>query len=386
MASRHAAQPAGPARTKLRRGLTRRGFAFSTATLVVSRAGRSARASVSPALCDVTARAACRFAAGHVGGATVSAASKDPAREIIRSMLWHRFSVVTLCLLLITTAAATGYQLLSAFAPARQGEPRPVPARQEPRLEAEDPSNRETTFALEPATIIEGQALAADTRKPIAHAAISVDSVGADGGWQTSQFRANVQGRFQANPYPAQRFRVRASAPAGQPYLLSSIEFAWTKGAVKKEVEITMPRGVVLKGKVVEEGTGRPVGGATVRFSPRRGNVSIADVASSEDGTFQATVPPGEGSVLVLGPTLDFIPHEIGRATLFDRDQSGGPRMYPHAIVSYQAKADEPVRDLVATLRPGKTVKGRVTGPQGQTIANAVILTRLDVEPMNLTW
>ena len=181
------------------------------------------------------------------------------------------------------------------------------------------PKDKEITIALQPATIIEGRALAADTGMPIAGAAIIVESVHTRGGWVTSTFHADDLGRFQANPYPADRFRVRAFPPTGQPYLLSSVEFAWSKGAVKKAIEIALPRGVVINGKVVEERTGLPIGGSSIHFFPRqRGErVRVPDVASKEDGSFQATVPRGEGSILVMGPTLDYIPKEIGSAARF---------------------------------------------------------------------
>ena len=39
-------------------------------------------------------------------------------------------------------------------------------------------------------------------------------------------------------------------------------------------------------------------------------------VASNEDGSFQVAVPPGKGYLIVLGPTLDYIPKEIGGGTL----------------------------------------------------------------------
>ncbi len=56
------------AREKLRRGLTRRGFALSTAAMAAALAPRSASASVSSLLCDSTTRAAIAFAARHAAG------------------------------------------------------------------------------------------------------------------------------------------------------------------------------------------------------------------------------------------------------------------------------------------------------------------------------
>ena len=112
----------------------------------------------------------------------------------------------------------------------------------------------------------------------------------------------------------------------------------------------------------------------------------IPDVASRRDGSFQAAVPPGAGHMLVLGPTLDYIPKEIGSRMLAETGQRNGLRVYPHDIIAYEVKAGDAPHELSATLRPGRTVTGRVAGPEGQTVERAAILTRLDIEPMNLTW
>ncbi len=126
---------------------------------------------------------------------------------------------------------------------------------------------RSVSLALHPSTIIEGRVLAADTGRPIPDAVISVTaSFGSFGARFTTRFRADGQGRFRINPSAGDYFRVRAIPPTGQAYLPGEAEFEWTKAAVKKEIDITLPRGVLIHGKVTEEGTGRPVPGAGVRF------------------------------------------------------------------------------------------------------------------------
>ena len=42
----------------------------------------------------------------------------------------------------------------------------------------------------------------------------------------------------------------------------------WPKGAIEQSVDVALPRGVVVRGKITEEGTGRPVAGAVVRVTP----------------------------------------------------------------------------------------------------------------------
>src|SRR5207237_1132526 len=116
---------------------------------------------------------------------------------------------------------------------------------------------KDLTYALEPAAIVEGRALAADTGRPIPRAIVSVGSSlhfffsGAG-----PHFPADAQGRFTAYVKPGQYFSVRAYPPEGQPYLIPEHRFEWTKGAVKTVMDITLPRGVLIRGKVIEEGTG----------------------------------------------------------------------------------------------------------------------------------
>ena len=110
-----------------------------------------------------------------------------------------------------------------------------------------------------------------------------------------------------------------------------------------------------------------------------------ATVASKDDGSFQITVPPGKGHLLVFGPSGDYVLGEIGYNTLaFDRP--GGPRYHGHAIVPYEVKAGDPPHEVAATLKPGVTIKGRVEGPGGETITDGFVLTTLRIEPFSPSW
>jgi len=250
---------------------------------------------------------------------------------------------------------------------------------------------KDLTCALQPSTIVEGRVLAADTGQPIPRAIVSV---GSSIHWLFSgagrHFPADDQGRFTAQVAPGQYYSVRAYPPEGQPYVIPEHRFEWTKGAVKTMMDITLPRGVLIRGKVIEEGTGRPLAGASVQFSanPRRDDVisdTQAIVASKDDGSFQIAVPPGKGHLLVFGPTKDYILEEIGAQELW-RGRPGGWRTYAHDIIAYEVKLGDPLRELVAVLRPGKTVRGRVVAPDGQPVEAAAILTPLDIADTRTSW
>jgi RNA polymerase sigma factor (sigma-70 family) len=260
------------------------------------------------------------------------------------------------------------------------------------KLAADDRAGpRDVTLTLQPSTIIEGRAVAADTGQPIPRALIAVGArQGELGGGFTTRFRADDQGRFQANPTPGAYFNVIAFPPEGQPYLAAQVEFAWTKGAIRKAIDIQLPGGVLIRGKVTEDGSGSPLAGATVQFRPMRtargtlsGSQSI--VASKEDGSFQIVVPAGKGHLLVFGPTSDYILDVIGDRML-SGGQPGGRRNYAHKIVAYEVSAGDEPHVIDATLRRGKSVRGRVVGPNGQTVQEARILSRVHIQHFNLFW
>ena len=86
-----------------------------------------------------------------------------------------------------------------------------------------------------------------------------------------NEFEADAEGRFRANPLSADRYEVSAAAPEGQPYLTVSKLFNWPKGAVEYPIDLALPRGVVIRGKVTEEGSGKPVAGARITSGAQSG-------------------------------------------------------------------------------------------------------------------
>jgi hypothetical protein len=255
------------------------------------------------------------------------------------------------------------------------------------------PGAETKSLVLQPAQIIEGRVLAADTGQPIPNAIVAagteVDSEFARG-FHTDKFRADANGRFKINPMIGSNYTLGAFPPAGQPYLIHQEKLVWTKGVVKMTHDIKLPRGVVIHGKVVEQGTGRPLAGSSIQFFPLPSRKDVLDgwqaiVASGQDGLFEIVVPAGKGHLLVFGPTTDYILEKIGGYTLASGKPGGMPN-YSHHIVSYDVKAGSEPRDVNATLWPGKTLRGHVTGPDGQTVQDAEIMTTLHIEPFNPFW
>jgi hypothetical protein len=182
------------------------------------------------------------------------------------------------------------------------------------------------------------------------------------------------------NPIVGESYMLGAFPTGGEPYLVPQERLEWTKGAVKATHDIKLRRGVLIRGKVTEQGTGRPLPASSVQYLPVQAQGGLlwgwqAAVASKDDGSFQIAVAPGKGHLLVFGPTGDYV---LGEVT--------GQRTRAHATIPYEVKAGDPPHEVAAALRPGVTIKGRVEGPGGQTVTDGFILTTLHIEPFNPTW
>ena len=148
---------------------------------------------------------------------------------------------------------------------------------------------------------------------------------------------------------------------------------AATQG-VSQEVDVTLPRGVLVKGKVVESPSGRAVAGAILEYRPRQaGNPNFQKEAvagrggyeptavSGPDGSFRLGVLPGPGHLLVKAPTPHYIAVETSQGQI-ETGVPGGPRLYPDGLLAVDAPAGAEVEATV-TLRRGRSLRGRSHRP-----------------------
>jgi RNA polymerase sigma factor (sigma-70 family) len=244
--------------------------------------------------------------------------------------------------------------------------------------------SKQLTIALEPARIITGRITYADTGAPVPHSGLSVESYEKNVITSTD-FRADGEGQFRANPTLGERFDVIAHPPDGQPYLSVSKRLDWPKGAVERAIELALPRGVLIRGKVTEVGTGAPVAGAAVRYvAPSRRDAEFNRLdnpaTTSADGSFAIAVPPEPGQLIIQGPSDDYVLQEISNRQGIE-GQPGGYRRYAHGFTAYSPKPGSDRLEVNAALRRGATVKGRVIGPDGRTVQDAWIIGRTILRP-----
>jgi hypothetical protein len=246
----------------------------------------------------------------------------------------------------------------------------------------------EFQWSLAPAQVLEGQVVYSDTGQPVPRACLKIESLRVINPGQVRAMsvhgpvegEADAQGRFRLNPISGTELRVTAFAPIGQPYLTFSKQFPWPKGAIKHRVELSLPRGVLVRGKVKEAPSGKPVAGASVCFQPRDGDLNVITpfsegwdqaAVTSPNGEFQLAALPTAGHLLIKGPTPDYIHVEITEKKLLSTDRVGGRRFYPDALLALNLPAETKSHDVNITLRRGITLKGWLVGPDGQPVLEA---------------
>ncbi len=176
------------------------------------------------------------------------------------------------------------------------------------------PDARPIKLTVQPGRRIVGRVTYADTGKPVPHALLTVG---------LQRYTADGEGRFRApfTPVAARvdRFSINAQSPDPGPYLMVGKQGEWPKGTVEQSVDLALPRGTILHGKVTEEGTGRPIAGAVVWFlpaelprDPSRGMAGFA--VTGPDGTYRIAVPQGPCYLSAQGSD-EFVLREVGGIT-----------------------------------------------------------------------
>jgi RNA polymerase sigma factor (sigma-70 family) len=252
-------------------------------------------------------------------------------------------------------------------------------------VDTDDPKAENLLLGLAPGQVVEGRVVCEDTGKPMANARMEAGSYsrseeGYTTGGGTVDGQADAQGRFRIRLYPGSTGYVTAYPPDGEPYLVASHSFDWPKGVVKQEVEVKVPRGVLLRGKITEAPSGRPVAGASVEYRTPRDDVVKRKgsggwwgrVLTAADGSYALAVPPGPAHLLLTGPTPDYLAEPVGSAEV-EIAKPGGDPLYYHASAALDLKENERPKEMSFALRRGVTLRGNVVDADGKPVAKAVL-------------
>jgi hypothetical protein len=207
--------------------------------------------------------------------------------------------------------------------------------------------------------------------------------------------RTDGQGRFRISSFPGNTVVAYVIPPAGTPHLGVTKDVTWPKGAVRQRLDLALPSGLLVRGKVTEGG-GKPVPGARIHFWPRsadnphyRPDVLAGlwgGTESAADGTFRIAVLPGAGHLSVQAAAPDFIQRAVYHDSAsgdFTDAPGGGPgrrgRWHVCGLARLDLKPGADAPKMEIALRRGVTVSVRVVDPDGRPVDRAKFVCQLPV-------
>jgi RNA polymerase sigma factor (sigma-70 family) len=228
-----------------------------------------------------------------------------------------------------------------------------------------------------------------DTGKPLAGVTIRSDkwagnNVHGDGRLATT---TDTEGRYQLVGMPKGEGNIILAAPAeGQPYLLAVKDVGDSPGLDPITVDFALKRGVLIKGRVTDKATGKPVPGHIeyVAFADNSHRSEVPNWTTNnylythEDGSFEVVALPGRG-LLAVRAWGDHYLLDVGADQIPGRDEQGFYRTYPHLVGAslYHTLVEvNPAKDAESLtcnliVDPGKTLTGTVLSPDGKPLAGA---------------
>jgi hypothetical protein len=246
-------------------------------------------------------------------------------------------------------------------------------------------------FALAPGRTVQGTVKDKGTGKPIAGAVVVSEKVAGNDTVARDEFRtvADKDGKYNVSGLPLGRGNVlRAEPPGDEPYLMQLRGMPVPEGFNPVPLDFELTRGVELTGTVTDAATGEPVPCRVEYFSladnPALREIKGFTVADpqdreSKDGKFRRVVPPGPGLIAVHANKEKY-PVAVGAEQF--KDTMNGPfiNTQPHlchpdqfnTLVPVEPKAGDQTLSVKITLSAGKTVKGRVLGPDGKPLSGAL--------------
>ncbi len=243
---------------------------------------------------------------------------------------------------------------------------------------------------------VSGTVTRKDTGAPLSKAWVGVTfadiTLAADSHSQAIWVQTDEQGRYRVRCGPwADRVHVYAFAPPGTPcpdWSAGPVEVP--KGTLEVTLPVVMPAGILVRGKIIEAGTGKPVANASYvyilnREKPRTMSSDDAHRMywsneyhyrySAADGSFEQPVPAGEsGVVLVKAPDSSY----VMQITSFGEIMAGKPGPWwsmVEGVAKVVTKRDAKGLTLDIPLTRGVRAEGTVVGPKGEAVRKAVVFT-----------
>jgi hypothetical protein len=205
---------------------------------------------------------------------------------------------------------------------------------------------------------------------------------------------SDAQGRYRITGLPrSPAYRLFLSPAKGTPYLNATLKVEATGSAVSPvKYDITLKRGILVRGRVVEKGTNKPARIEYVSAHTFSDNLAYKDYPgydtgesrisnAAADGTFELVTLPGRGIITArLDDTAYLEARGYESIKGYDKATMGfdthpdylGTDFHAYAEVNLDPKVESPTIELTAD--PGRSLKVAVVGPDGQPLGGTKVL------------
>jgi RNA polymerase sigma factor (sigma-70 family) len=256
------------------------------------------------------------------------------------------------------------------------------------------------THAGRPSQPVVGVVKDGSTGKPLAGIQVSGNVSGPHWWENNATTKTDADGKFTLHGV-AKADTVSLFVFAGEksPYLSYSATVSGRPGLTEIRAELSLPRGVRVKGRIVEKGSGKPVAGAAVRYEPLADNKHYGkwmgdrrttggmSHTTDADGRFEMVVLPGAGILTAQGETrgrtagTEFTQVRVAKADLPRADLSNLDGLGEafsaadgHIITLYSLsgyaiidpKPEDETAEVTITFDRGGTATGTVVGADGK--------------------
>jgi RNA polymerase sigma factor (sigma-70 family) len=239
---------------------------------------------------------------------------------------------------------------------------------------------QEKTLRLAPARVLEGHVAAAGgATLPAARLRVLVFDAARQPLGSALDARADAAGAFRIHLPSGDSYRIEAIAPDGAPYAGIARELRWPADTTRQELELRLPRGVLVRGLVRDADSGQPIPKAHVQFRPLDDTAVLPEIltglnnlARSDDGgSFRLVVPKANGFLLVHEPSGDYVTEEwTGRL------RGVSSQLHANRVLAMDAAFGPEVREVGVVLRRGVRIEGRIVRPDGEPAGDGAWICR----------
>ena len=222
------------------------------------------------------------------------------------------------------------------------------------------------THVLAPARTIEGIVTDKRTGQQLASVHVEIGAMADDLNWP-GYFSAttDAQGRYRITgvAWDNPRGLVAQLIPdATSGYLPAQHQLeGWPIGAADLRWNLTLKKGSLVRGRVIDGDSRRPIPGARVA-----GEMVSQTAITDQQGNFSLCIDPGYRSLFIEGPTPDYRRVTVQRGEV---DRTDGI-YHPHGYVRIAVTPEGTIAPVEVALKKGATIVAQAVDPEGKPLRN----------------